>query len=135
MNHKSCGLKEVKKEVVEPAANPIKSYTETISSRLIGGTQMTSSVRLLDEYLQWQESPLNDYLLDNNNGFLVVGVLGKKGTGKSTLMSQLAASSSVFRAAQPSDPARHCTSGIDAFVTTERTILLDVQVIIIWLLL
>lgn len=118
----------MKKEVVEPGANPIKSYTDSIANRLIGGAQMTSSVRLLDEYLQWQESPLADFLFEHNNGFLVVGVLGKKGTGKSTLMSHLAGSSTVFRAAQSSDPARHCTSGVEAFVTSERTIFLDVQV-------
>lgn len=104
---------------------------------------MTTSVRLLDENLQWQES-LGEYLLDGNSGFLVVGVLGKKGAGKSTLMSQLASGGvlgrgeegsgsgggGVFRvgSAQADALAQHCTNGVNAFVTSERTILLDVQV-------
>lgn len=115
--------------------NPIKAYTDSIAARLGTGSvqqqqnAMTSSVRILDEGLQWHET-LADYLLPDNNGFLVVGVLGKKGTGKSTLMSLLAsggdAHETVFRV--NSDLASHCTSGVSAFITCERTILLDVQV-------
>lgn len=120
--------------VVANRNDPVRVYTDSIIARLGTHTNapaMTTSVRLLDENLQWQDG-LNDHLLADNNGFLVVGVLGKKGTGKSTLMSLLArahgsnASESVFRV--NSDMSRHCTNGVSAYVTCERMILLDVQV-------
>ena len=57
---------------------------------------MKSSVKLLDESLQWVQADgsggggeLADYLLEQSD-YLVVGVLGKRGVGKSTLMSLLA---------------------------------------------
>lgn len=116
--------------------DPVKAYIDSITARLGANTNsavMSTSIRLLDENLQWQDS-LSDHLLADNNGFLVVGVLGKKGTGKSTIMSKLAARSlnetkdNVFRVNHSSDLAKHCTNGVNAFVTCERMILLDVQV-------
>ena len=93
---------------------------------------MTHAVRMLDEALQWHEAPLGDFLLEQTD-FTVVGVLGKKGVGKSTLMSMLAAGGGVsggvdaFKAASKHG-AHHTTNGVQAFVTVERTILLDFQV-------
>lgn len=51
---------------------------------------MKSSMKLLDENLQQLQDGLLEYLVDQgNNEFLVVGVLGLSGVGKSTLMSLL----------------------------------------------
>ena len=84
----------------------------------------------------------------DQNDFLVIGVLGKRGVGKSTLMSLLVnggggsenvknnsskqRSNDVFSKASKdsNELGQHRTSGIQAFVTNERTILLDVQVTI-----
>ena len=98
---------------------------------------MDSCVPVLDENLHWCES-LQDYLQDSSD-FLVVGVLGKKGVGKSTLMSLLASGSKydpiddkhqlLFKPSQHdiNELGQHKTDGISAFITNERTILLDVQ--------
>lgn len=138
--------------------HPVKTYLDSIGARLSATPPaMSTSVRLLDEQLQWcgpttttetGATTLGDYLSDETasgsggggggGGFLVVGVIGRKGTGKSTLASRLAhaagrdndddqTAESVFRSAASSSSG-HCTSGVSAFITCERTILLDVQV-------
>ena len=93
-------------------------------------TAMKGPVRVLDENLQWSDQ-LQEYLADQTD-FLVVGVLGKKGVGKSTVMSLLANSKSndLFNKASRDsfELGQHKTNGIQAFITNERTILLDVQV-------
>ena len=54
---------------------------------------MKRSARIVDPYLQWREpSPAADFLLDNND-FLVVGIIGQQGVGKSSLMSLLGGNS------------------------------------------
>jgi protein SMG9 len=81
------------------------------------------------------------YLIEQND-FLVVGVLGKQGVGKSTLMSLLAGNkftdenkTMIFRPGSKiqhhlnqSDKLSAFTPALSGFVTTERTILLDAQV-------
>ena len=137
-----------KKEASQPAAS-----VDTLSARLATASQhMSSSVKLMDENLQWQDGLL-DYLVEQPD-FLVVGVLGKKGCGKSTIMSLLAGSKfddiQLFKPAgrETRELAQHKTNGnkspntfekskneikifqikgVQAFVTAERTILLDVQ--------
>lgn len=90
---------------------------------------MQNTTKILDENLQWSDT-LQEYLIEQTD-FLVIGVLGKKGVGKSTLMSLLASNSaSDLFTCQSKDlieQGQHKTSGIQAFVTKERTILLDVQ--------
>ena len=55
--------------------------------------EMKRSARIVDPYLQWREpSPAADFLLDNND-FLVVGIIGQQGVGKSSLMSLLGGNS------------------------------------------
>ena len=55
-------------------------------------SEMKRSARIVDQYLHWREpSPALDYLLDNSD-FLVVGVIGQQGVGKSSLMSLLGGS-------------------------------------------
>lgn len=121
--------------IQQQSIKPIANFNESIYNRLSTLPFMSSSVRLLDENLQWQEG-LQDFLVDQND-YLVIGVLGKKGVGKSTIMSLLAGSSvkeidsnELFKTGSRdlNGLAQHNTNGINAFVTNERTILLDVQV-------
>jgi ABC-type glutathione transport system ATPase component len=117
-------------------SSPSLSFIESLSSRLTNNLPaMNKSITLLDESLQWSDA-LQDFLLDQNE-FLVVGILGKHGVGKSTIMSQLAGSSysyinrfCPFKSSpkETLELAHHETNGIQAFITQERTILLDVQV-------
>jgi hypothetical protein len=123
---------------VSTSNNPLQQFVEAISSRLSVGVQiMHQPLPLLDENLKWQDS-LNDFLLDQND-YLVIGVLGKSGVGKSTIMSLLAGESafdiakskaSLFKTSNNErlEQSSHRTSGILAYITNERTILLDVQV-------
>jgi hypothetical protein len=74
--------------------------------------------------------------LGGQTDFTVVGVIGREGVGKSTVLSQFAPQSTVTPEKQVSFVARsvqhtirccHCTTGIDAIVTEDRSILLDCQ--------
>ncbi|RZF39892.1 hypothetical protein LSTR_LSTR010520 [Laodelphax striatellus] len=94
--------------------------------------EMKSSVKLLDDFLQFNDSGLK-YLTEQTD-FLVVGVLGMQGVGKSTLVSHLAGNSidqkdTVFKVQtfEQQEKANHCTTGVDMYVTTNRLILLDSQ--------
>jgi len=128
-------------------ASSSQNQTSSASQQMPNPVIMTSAVRLLDDNLQWCDG-LQEYLIDQND-FLVIGVLGKRGVGKSTLMSLLVngggegggsqyvknnsskqRSNDVFSKASKdsNELGQHRTSGIQAFVTNERTILLDVQV-------
>jgi hypothetical protein len=125
-------------EKTASTSNPLSLFVDSINNRLTaGGSQMSTPVKLLDENLQWQEG-LGDYLNDQTD-YVVIGVLGKKGVGKSTIMSLLGgtpaqkvtqSSNCLFRTATKdvTEQAQNKTNGINAFVTSERTILLDVQV-------
>lgn len=55
-------------------------------------SEMKRSARIVDPFLHWREpSPAADFLLENSD-FLVVGVIGQQGVGKSSLMSLLGGS-------------------------------------------
>lgn len=121
---------EIKAILTAAPAIKESAATESVAVRLAASAPVqTSSVKLLDDNLQWQDGLL-EFLVDQPD-FLVVGILGKRGVGKSTIMSQLAGSKAeVFKAGHRDarDMTQHKTSGIQAYVTHERTILLDVQV-------
>ncbi|XP_054035582.1 nonsense-mediated mRNA decay factor SMG9-like [Dryobates pubescens] len=104
-------------------------------SRLAAPEKMKSSIKLVDEQMNWCDSAL-EFLLEQTD-VLVVGALGLQGTGKSTLLSLLAANqpdedprSFVFRPGGPELRERggSQTGGIDLFVTQERVVFLDTQV-------
>ncbi|XP_078378870.1 nonsense-mediated mRNA decay factor SMG9-like isoform X2 [Oculina patagonica] len=91
-------------------------------------------VKLLDENLQWNDSAL-EILLDQTD-FLVVGVIGPQGVGKSTVLSVLGGAGPFSDSRTPLFPVQsrqvqedgiNQTSGIDMTVTQERVILLDTQ--------
>ena len=95
-------------------------------------------VKMLDEWLKWDERGVD--ILQDQTEFLVVGVLGMQGVGKSTIMSLLAGTrpQQVVSRAQPFktssrdtlECAMHQTCGIDMAVSAERVILLDTQPIL-----
>ena len=93
----------------------------------------TSSVKMIDSNLQWKDAGLDK--LKDQEDFLVVGVLGLQGVGKSTIMSMLAGKKFVegkeawFReqTLDQREKALHMTNGVEFAVTKERMILLDCQ--------
>ena len=93
---------------------------------------MKTSLKLIDESLTWCENgQLNNYLQDSD-GFVVIGAIGREKVGKSTLLSLLGGNQfidedrlMIFPAA--SSNSHKITRGIDVYVTNEQTILLDTQ--------
>ncbi|XP_054660976.1 nonsense-mediated mRNA decay factor SMG9, partial [Grus americana] len=103
-------------------------------ARLAAPEKMKTSIKLVDEQMNWCDSAL-EFLLEQTD-VLVVGALGLQGTGKSTLLSLLAANqpeedprSFVFRPQPPELRERggSQTGGIDFFITQERVVFLDTQ--------
>jgi protein SMG9 len=81
---------------------------------------------------------------DVNSDFVVIGVIGRQSVGKSTLLNAIAGHTTVKPFNAPSDGSRkkppfkvatantmllaqHQTHGVDAYVTSERHILLDCE--------
>eukprot|EP00118_Oscarella_pearsei_P006753 m.31118 g.31118 ORF g.31118 m.31118 type:complete len:565 (+) comp31451_c0_seq1:15-1709(+) len=86
--------------------------------------------KLINSSLHWDERA-GESLVEQSD-FLVAGVLGSQGVGKSTVMSLLAGSRSprstrFFRIQSDEVKSLHETAGVDMLVTTERIILLDTQ--------
>ncbi|XP_015116940.1 protein SMG9 [Diachasma alloeum] len=94
--------------------------------------EMTGCMKFMDENMQLCENAL-DYLHDQQD-FLVVGVAGGQGVGKSTILSLLTSNygSDIFAAQSQShhESGSNCTSGIDFYVTKNRVIYLDTQPIL-----
>ena len=108
-------------------------HNHSIHSRLFSSSMtMKTSLKLIDDSLTWCENgQLNNYLQDSD-GFVVIGAIGREKVGKSTLLSLLGGNqfidedrSMIFPAA-PSNSSE-ITRGIDVYVTNEQTILLDTQ--------
>nr|CAG4646614.1 EOG090X0EPT [Macrothrix elegans] len=98
---------------------------------------MSSPVKFLSEEMFFQDS-LHDFLTDNPE-FLVVGCVGLQWCGKSTILSHLASSTSrefskqtVFSVSTSALQMKGLTgtTGLDAYVTNDRIILLDCQPLI-----
>jgi hypothetical protein len=108
-------------------------HIQSINSRLLSSSMtMKSSLKLIDESLTWCENgQLNNYLQDSD-GFVVIGAIGREKVGKSTLLSLLGGNQfidedrlMIFPAA--SSNSHKITRGIDVYITNEQTILLDTQ--------
>ncbi|XP_048117543.1 LOW QUALITY PROTEIN: nonsense-mediated mRNA decay factor SMG9 [Alosa alosa] len=111
------------------AVDPVIGQT-----KLLPPERMKHSIKLVDDQMNWCDSAM-EYLRDQTD-MLVVGVLGLQGTGKSTIMSLLSASTPeedqrayVFRAQTQEIKERggNQSSGIDFYITQERVIFLDTQ--------
>lgn len=66
---------------------------------------MPGPLPLINEHQQLCVSPLNNYLLDTNHQFFVVGVLGTQSAGKSTLLNMLLLPANAADAAPTPDRA------------------------------
>ena len=108
-------------------------HTQSIHSRLFSSSMtMKSSLKLIDDSLTWCDNgQLNNYLQDSD-GFVVIGAIGREKVGKSTLLSLLGGNqfidddrAMIFPAA--SSNSSEVTRGIDVYITNEQTILLDTQ--------
>ncbi|XP_046384087.1 protein SMG9-like [Ischnura elegans] len=113
--------------------------------------EMPSSVKLIDESFQFctpealigsgSTVTLSDFLLDHQTDFLVVGVIGLQGVGKSTILSYLAGNSPDHKSkccfkvqsTEQEESSWHCTGGVDAWVSgggtsgSTRVVFLDCQ--------
>ncbi|KAI9284060.1 hypothetical protein BC943DRAFT_326933 [Umbelopsis sp. AD052] len=66
-------------------------------------------------------------------GHFVVGVIGKQGVGKSTVLSAFSEDpKNTFTIAPATKALDHQTTGVDMYVTAERIILLDTQPVLSW---
>ncbi|KAK3083650.1 hypothetical protein FSP39_000786 [Pinctada imbricata] len=110
---------------------------ETIQSRLAPPPIMKQCIKLIDEHQNWTDTAL-EYLTDSTE-FVVVGVIGLQGTGKSTIISQLAGNTPtdhhrkyVFptQARDVREICEHQTTGVDMFISSERLIFIDSQPVI-----
>ncbi|XP_076235415.1 nonsense-mediated mRNA decay factor SMG9 isoform X2 [Calliopsis andreniformis] len=121
-----------KKEVDSSSNVPTKMIQDPIRTILPTYVEMTNSLKFMDENMQLCESPL-DFLYDRQD-FLVVGCLGLRGVGKSTVMSLLTSNyaNDVFpiRDTSRHENGTNCTSGVDFFITKNRVIYLDTQPIL-----
>ncbi|VDI12730.1 protein SMG9 [Mytilus galloprovincialis] len=106
-------------------------------SRLALPPEMIHPVKLVDDNQNWIETGME--MLVDQTDFLVIGVIGGQGVGKSTILSLLAGNSpedslrSYIFAPQNRDCQESCvhlTDGIDMFVTGQRVIFLDTQPIL-----
>eukprot|EP00842_Homolaphlyctis_polyrhiza_P006530 jgi/Hompol1/6879/HPOL_002994-RA len=94
-----------------------------------------ATVKLIDDHMRFvSDQPYR--LLSDHPGCFIVGVLGRRGVGKSTVLSAFSRSSPFAVARSPPQPhpskSLHVgeTRGIDLHVTPERTVLLDTQPIL-----
>lgn len=60
-----------------------------LDSNSLSLCKMKKPIKLIDNHLEFNMQAL-DYLIENQNDFLVVGVLGNQGVGKSTLLNLVA---------------------------------------------
>lgn len=73
--------------------------------------------------------------LTDHPGHFVIGIIGKQGVGKSTILSHFGVDANNAFATQPNDQfllEGHKTNGIDMYITPERAILLDTEPICCW---
>ncbi|KAI8050688.1 hypothetical protein BDF21DRAFT_432392 [Thamnidium elegans] len=73
--------------------------------------------------------------LTDHPGHFVIGIIGKQGVGKSTILSHFTQNPEHTFSTQPNDEflfQGHKTDGIDMYITPERAILLDTEPLSCW---
>ncbi|KAI8830706.1 hypothetical protein BC829DRAFT_410362 [Chytridium lagenaria] len=94
---------------------------------------LVSSIKFIDDYLRLQTDQVQRFMSEQP-GCFIVGVLGKRGVGKSWVMNTLAsAPGNAFNVSTSSSDrgkTGQTTAGIDLHITQERIVLLDTQAII-----
>lgn len=115
-------------------SQPAQASDSSNQSRLALPPEMTHPVKLVDDSQNWIETGME--MLVDQADFLVIGVIGGQGVGKSTILSLLAGNSpedlprNYIFTPQNRDCQESCvhlTDGIDMFVTGQRVIFLDTQ--------
>ncbi|KAK6621365.1 hypothetical protein RUM43_011671 [Polyplax serrata] len=107
-------------------------HSKLSTTEAVAAPEMAAPVKLLD----LENGSLIDNCLEflsDQNDFLVVGVTGYQGVGKSTLMSLLAEPRFLSKNVEKTEDlesAVHKTDGIDIYVTSNRTMFLDTQPIL-----
>uniref|UniRef100_A0A0E0L709 G domain-containing protein n=1 Tax=Oryza punctata TaxID=4537 RepID=A0A0E0L709_ORYPU len=93
------------------------------------------SLSLVSDAWEVHTDKILPYLTENND-FMVIGVIGPTGVGKSTIMNELYGYDGSSPGMLPpfatqteeiKAMAKHCTAGIDIRISNERVILLDTQ--------
>ncbi|XP_072049164.1 nonsense-mediated mRNA decay factor SMG9-like [Amphiura filiformis] len=135
MSSGTPGQQSVHQVMTRHAGTPqVLGIEVPVHNRLALPPEMTQTIKLVDEAFHWCDNAMET--LQDQSDFLVIGVLGLQGSGKSTVMSLLTGtqanqphSSYIFKPqnADIQEQAGHQTRGIDFFVTPERIILLDTQ--------
>uniref|UniRef100_A0A6A7FS20 Protein SMG9-like n=1 Tax=Hirondellea gigas TaxID=1518452 RepID=A0A6A7FS20_9CRUS len=105
-----------------------------LDSKVVSEKMMKRAFHLLDDDFSLCEgyTAINAYLLDQAS-FLVVGVIGRQGVGKSTVASWLADAAHLddrsprfqARAASHDLASTHCTTGLDVLVSSQRLLVMD----------
>ncbi|GAB2293889.1 hypothetical protein Dimus_028101 [Dionaea muscipula] len=94
-----------------------------------------ASLNLLSDSWDFQIDRFLPFLTDNTE-FTVVGIIGPPGVGKSTIMNEIYGFDPTslgmlppfgIQSEETRANARHCTTGIEPRIATERIILLDAQ--------
>ncbi|XP_028401597.1 protein SMG9-like [Dendronephthya gigantea] len=127
--------------VVSPGpSSAVLSGNDSITATGTGAKIQNDSLKcfkIVDEKLHWNDQALET--LTDQSDFLVVGVLGCQGVGKSTILSLLANRMAlndkrfcIFtpQSRQTEEMSINETSGIDMSITNERVIFLDTQPIL-----
>ncbi|KAI3506959.1 hypothetical protein L1887_21626 [Cichorium endivia] len=105
------------------------------SSSLRSRLPSVGFLNLLSDSWDFHTDRFLPYLTDNTD-FTVIGVIGPAGVGKSTIMNEIYGFDATSPGMLPPFPtesmetkamAKHCTSGIEPRITSERIILLDTQ--------
>ncbi|CAD6337973.1 unnamed protein product [Miscanthus lutarioriparius] len=93
------------------------------------------SLSLVSDAWEAHTDKILPYLTENND-FMVIGIIGPPGVGKSTIMNELYGYDASSPGMLPPFPTqteetrlmgKHCTTGIDIRISNERVILLDAQ--------
>ena len=127
-------LKQSLSQVGAAISNPQSTGTP---SKLKETMSSGKTVKMLDSSFHWIDEGIE--LLQDQNDFMVVGVIGMQSVGKSTILSIVSGNhfsdlqkSFLFKqqTQEVRERASHMTIGIDMAVTSERLILLDTQPIL-----
>eukprot|EP00466_Bigelowiella_natans_P019174 jgi/Bigna1/68089/fgenesh1_pg.5_\ len=113
------------------ASLPSSSISSSATASSSAPSRCIKPVPLVSKRFAFQGEELERFLLKQSD-FTVVGIVGLEGSGKSTLLSQFSSSpsASLFKSQSLEhhvSGCRHCTEGIQAYVTEERVVLLDTQ--------
>ncbi|KAF5203395.1 Smg9 [Thalictrum thalictroides] len=116
-------------------AKPGSTSTES-PANLRSRLPSVGSLNLLSDSWDFHIDRILPFLTENTD-FTVIGVIGTPGSGKSTIMNELygyfdATSSGMLppfatQSEETKAMGKHCTSGIELRISTERLILLDTQ--------